>query len=134
MTLEYRLSKRRPPGLAQALPCAPARVARLMALALRLEGLVQQGVARDYADLARLGRVSRPRITQILNLRRLAPDLQERLLFTSVTAERGEPLRERDLRPLVRLVDFEQQRAAFAALWARRATPPGAALPQSAIR
>jgi hypothetical protein len=33
------------------------------------------------ADLARLGHVSRARITQIMNLRLLAPDLQEDLLF-----------------------------------------------------
>ncbi len=49
------------------------RITKLMALAIRLEGLMQEGVAKDYADLARLGGVSRSRITQILNLRNLAP-------------------------------------------------------------
>ena len=56
------------------------RITKLMALAIRLEGLLQEGVAKDYADLARLGGVSRSRITQILNLRNLAPAIQERLL------------------------------------------------------
>ena len=53
------------------------RIARLMALALRFEHLVQSGTVRDYAELARLGQVSRARLTQITNLLHLAPDLQE---------------------------------------------------------
>lgn len=53
------------------------RLARLMALAIKFDGLVRQGVVRDYADLARLGYVSRARITQIMNLLHLAPDIQE---------------------------------------------------------
>ena len=57
------------------------RISRLMALAIHFEGLIQKGVARDYADLARLGGVSRARVTQIMNLLNLAPALQERLLF-----------------------------------------------------
>jgi hypothetical protein len=57
------------------------RVARLMALAIRCEGLVREGTVRDYAELARLGQVTRARMTQIMNLLWLAPDLQERLLF-----------------------------------------------------
>jgi hypothetical protein len=57
------------------------RVARLMALAIKLDGLVRQRVVPDYAALARLGHVSRARITQIMNLLLLAPDIQEQLLF-----------------------------------------------------
>lgn len=37
--------------------------------------------ARDYADLARLGHVTRPRLTQIMELFLLAPDIQEEILF-----------------------------------------------------
>jgi hypothetical protein len=53
------------------------RVARLMALALRFDGLVRTGAIVDYADLARLGHVSRARISQIMNLLQLAPDNPE---------------------------------------------------------
>jgi DNA invertase Pin-like site-specific DNA recombinase len=60
--------------------CIP-RIARLIALAIRYEGLVREGAVRDYAELARLGEVTRARITQIMNLLWLAPDVQERLLF-----------------------------------------------------
>lgn len=54
-----------------------------MALAIHFEGLIRQGVVRDYADLARLGGVTRARITQIMNLLNLAPEIQEVLLATS---------------------------------------------------
>ena len=52
------------------------RISRLMALAVRLEGLVRAGRVKDYAELARLGGVSRARVTQVLNLRNLAPSIQ----------------------------------------------------------
>ncbi len=58
----------RPPG---RIP----RVARLLALALRVEHLVQTAVVPDYATVARLGHISRARLTQILNLSLLAPEI-----------------------------------------------------------
>jgi hypothetical protein len=68
----------------EPLPAPPdpiPRVSRLMALAIHFDGLIRQGVVRDYADLARLGSVSRARITQIMNLLNLPPTEQEKLLF-----------------------------------------------------
>ena len=44
------------------------RVARLMALAIRLEELIASGQVPSYAKLARLAHVSRARISQITNL------------------------------------------------------------------
>ncbi len=61
-------------------PAHPAS-ARLLALAIRFEGLLQDETIRDYAELARLGRVTRARITQIMKLLHLAPDIQEQILF-----------------------------------------------------
>jgi hypothetical protein len=57
------------------------RIARYMALAIHFEDLIRQGIVTDYADLARLGHVTRARVTQIMNLRLLAPDIQSRILF-----------------------------------------------------
>jgi hypothetical protein len=57
-------------------------------LTLRLDKLVRTGAIADYATLARLGHVSRARVSQILSLLLLAPDIQETLLFLSPT-ERG---------------------------------------------
>ena len=58
------------------------RIARLMALAIKFQDMVDRGEVRDYADLARLGYVSRARLTQVMNLVLLAPDIQERLLLS----------------------------------------------------
>ena len=70
------------PGLRVG-PAAPRlpRITRLMALAIKFQDLVDRGEVRDYADLARLGHVTRARITQIMNLLNLAPDIQESILF-----------------------------------------------------
>lgn len=57
------------------------RIARLLALTIKLEELMRQGAVRDYAELARLGHVTRARVTQIMSLCYLAPDIQEAILF-----------------------------------------------------
>lgn len=54
-----------------------------MALALKFEQMIAQSVVTDYGALAALGHVSRARLTQIMNLRNLAPDIQEEILFLS---------------------------------------------------
>jgi hypothetical protein len=68
------------------------RVARLMALALKFEAMVREGVVTDYAELARLGHVTRARLTQIMNLTVLAPDIQEALLFLPLVERGRDPL------------------------------------------
>ena len=78
-----------------------------MALAIKFQAMVERGEVRDYADLARLGYVTRARLTQIMNLLLLAPDLQEQLLFSATTVE------ERRLRNVVKLVEWRGQRKCF---------------------
>ena len=56
------------------------RITRYMALAIYYEGLIREGHITDYAEIATPGHVTRARVTQIMNLRLLAPDLQEQLL------------------------------------------------------
>lgn len=86
------------------------RVSRLMALAIRLERLLVEGVARDYADLARLGGVTRARLTQIMNLTLLAPDIQESLLFLPRTQRGRDPVTEPQLRAIAAIPDWRKQR------------------------
>jgi hypothetical protein len=86
------------------------RVARLMALALRFDGLVRSGAVKDYAALARLGHVTRARISQIMSLLHLAPDLQEALLFLPRTQRGRDPLVLHDVLPLTALTDWRKQR------------------------
>jgi len=82
-----------------------------MALAIRFDGYLREGVVADQADLARLGHVSRARVTQIMNLLHLAPDIQEAVLCLPRVAEGRDPITERDLRPIAAEVDWELQRA-----------------------
>lgn len=86
------------------------RIARLLALAIRFEGLVRDGTIRDYAELARRGRVTRARMTQIIKLLDLAPDIQEQILFLPPV----EGLNERNLRRIVSRIDWNEQRRMFA--------------------
>ena len=85
------------------------RIARLMALAIRLEALVRDETFQNYAELAQLGRITRARMTQIMKLLQLAPDLQEQLLF--LPPLKG--LNERNLRAVVQQLDWSKQRQIF---------------------
>ena len=85
------------------------RVARLMALAIRLDGLVRSGAIKDYTTLARLGQVSTARISQIMNLIHLAPAIQEAILFLPY-AKRGGTVLVADLQQVAALPDWARQR------------------------
>ncbi len=104
---EKALSSRQQPPVAAARTIP--RVARLMALAIRFEGLLREKKIRDYAELARRGRVTRARMTQIMKLLHLAPDLQEQILFLPPITG----LNERNLRRIVRCIDWGEQRRMF---------------------
>ncbi len=86
------------------------RVTRLMALAIKFDGLIRDGVVRDYADLARLGYVTRARMTQVMNLLNLAPDIQEEILFLPPTTAGRDPISERALRRVTVIVRWDRQR------------------------
>jgi hypothetical protein len=91
------------------------RVARLMALAIHFDGLVREGVVADYAELARLGHVTRARITQIMNLLHLAPDIQEALLCLPRTIQGRDPLVLRNLLSIAAVANWKKQRNLWAA-------------------
>lgn len=109
----------------------PGRVptlSRIMALAHRMERLLREGVARDYADLARLGGVTRARLTQIMNLLLLAPDIQEELLFLPRTLGGPHVVTERDMRSIAAVPDWRKQRRLWRELHeARRVADPASA-------
>jgi hypothetical protein len=96
------------------------RIARLLALAHKFEGLLNQGVADDYAGLARLGQVSRARITQIMNLLHLAPDIQEEILFLARMVRGRDPIHLRQLQPISQALDWRRQRVLWRKLTAER--------------
>jgi hypothetical protein len=86
------------------------RVARLLALAWRMDRLVREGGIDDYAALAELGHVSRARISQIMKLLLLAPDIQEAILFLLLTAKGRDLFKLADLQPIAALADWTGQR------------------------
>jgi len=90
------------------------RVTKLMALALRFDNLLQAGIIRSYAELARLGHVTPARVSQILNLVYLAPDIQEALLFLPLTERGRDRIILADLQPIAALADWRQQRRRWA--------------------
>ena len=93
------------------------RVSRLMALAIEFERLVATGVVRDQTALAELGHVTRARVTQIMNLLHLAPDIQEAILYLPRVTEGDDPLAERNLRPVAAEMQWHKQRALWKNLW-----------------
>ena len=119
ITRESHGRRRVAPAKTEPTPVAAGsipRISRLMAVAIRLEGLLLSGEGCDVTELARLGHVTQPRMSQILNLTMLAPDIQEELLFLPrVTA--GKPtIHEKMLRPITAEVDWDRQREMWESL------------------
>lgn len=75
----------------------PARVAVMLALAHKIQDAIDRGVVRDRAEVARRLGLTRARITQLMDLTLLAPDLQEQILLAE-SVDGVEPMSERDLR------------------------------------
>jgi hypothetical protein len=86
------------------------RITRLMALAIKFQEMIDRGEVRDYADLARLGYVTRARITQIMNLLHLAPDIQEQLLDVGSAYQWRGVLCERYTRQVSMVIEWSEQR------------------------
>lgn len=108
-------------GAAQSDESKPAleripRISRYMALAIHFEDLIRQGVVTDYADLARLGHVTRARVTQIMNLRLLAPEIQEELLLCEKKCDDGTPIQLKSLQFIATVFCWRTQRK----LWENR--------------
>jgi hypothetical protein len=96
------------------------RIARLMALALCFDQLIAGGQIANQAQLARLGSVSRARLTQIMNLVLLAPEIQEELLFLSCGSAGRPTIYLCQLQPIAATLDWKQQRRQWNALKGHR--------------
>lgn len=101
--------------VAAPLPRVP-RVSRLVALALHCDELLRAGKIENQSALARLLHVTQPRLTQIMNLTLLAPDIQEALLFVPSAEHGRERIHEKMLRPIVAILDWKTQRAMWTQL------------------
>ena len=92
------------------------RVSKLVALAIRFDELLRDGNVANQSELAHLAHVTQPRMTQIMNLLHLAPDIQDEILHLPPVVEGRDPVTERDLRPIAQLMDWEKQRATWGTL------------------
>ncbi len=99
------------------------RITRYMALAIYYEDLIRQGHVHDYAEIATLGHVTRARVTQIMNLRLLAPSIQELLLFLPRFLGRNNEICLRQLQTIALEPNWRIQTAQYNSL-KRPATPP----------
>lgn len=70
-------------------------------------GLLNEAAAR------RLGGVSRARLTQIMNLLNLAPDIQEEILFLPRVKQERQAISERQIRTVAAIADWRKQRKAW---------------------
>ena len=123
MKIEYTLKLRRRAPAFRTNPARepqerPHRIARILALAHRLDELARSGAVRDHGELARLGHVSPARICQFMTLLHLAPAIQEYLLF--LTAAETIPITEPALRKIAREPRWDRQRAIFKSLLLRK--------------
>lgn len=89
----------------------PPRIARLLALAHKMNAMVRSGEIADYAQMARLGHISPARLTQIMVLLHLAPPIQEYILFLSAADARF--VTELGLRVIAREPRWDRQRKLF---------------------
>jgi hypothetical protein len=115
----HRVQRGHGKGFASAPPPSPApvhrpaRVAFMLALAHKVRQVIDRGQVRDQAEVARRLGFTRARITHLVNLTFLAPDLQERVLELQAS-DGEEPLSERDLRKIARVRRWQDQRSAWA--------------------
>lgn len=85
------------------------RISKLMALAIHFQQMLRDGHVEDMATLARYGQVTRARMTQIMNLLLLAPDIQEKLLNLPQTTSGRDTVILRELQPIALEPDWTVQ-------------------------
>ena len=88
-------------------PKPVSRAARQLALAHHIEQQVEGGTLADYAAAARSLGLTRARLTQVMNLLLLAPEVQNGILLGHLKGG------ERSLRRLSPITEWERQVKAF---------------------
>ena len=103
--------------LDEAYPLASGRLPRItqvLALAIRFDEMIGKGEAKDYADVARLTALCRERISQIMRLNNLAPDIQVEVLYLPPTPTGKYPISETALRRVASPLVWSDQRREWA--------------------
>jgi hypothetical protein len=114
-----KFSLKRPLDAAQPIERAPLlsgrqpRITQALALAISFEETITTGAAKDYADVARLACLCRERVSQIVRLTFLAPDIQVEVLSRLHTPAGRYPISETALRKVASLLSWAEQREAW---------------------
>lgn len=93
----------------------PARVAIMLAFAHRARAMLDEGRVASQVEVAQRLGITPARLSQLLDLTWLAPEIQERLLLMEAVDNR-QPLLERSLRTVIRFCRWSDQRPAFEAV------------------
>ena len=86
------------------------RIVQVVALAIHFQDMLDRGEIRNHADLARLGCISRERISQVMMLAWLAPDIQQQVLGLPKTPGGRFSVSETALRTIARIASWAEQR------------------------
>jgi hypothetical protein len=86
-----------------------------MALAIKLDGLIRSGEVASQRELAAVARVTPARVTQIMNLLHLTPQIQEHLLLMPPITRGHDPITERELRHIAAVSCWKTQQV----LWSQ---------------
>ena len=115
--LEFKSGKRTAKTIVEAgtqheqpTPGRLPRITKIMALAIRLDHLIKSCQVTDQAELARVGHVSRARLTQIMDLNLLAPDIQEEILLSRDNSKNLSLVMESCVRNIARIPSWSVQR------------------------
>jgi hypothetical protein len=95
-----------PPSTNGRLP----QLTRVLTLAIHFEAMIQRGDARDFADVARQSCLCRERVSQIMRLLYLAPDIQMELLYFPPIPSGRFPISETAVRRVANLLSWADQR------------------------
>lgn len=106
-----RVVRSDPPAIPARIPKTP-RVVELLRKAIEWQALLESGKIANQAEIAHQEGITRARVTQVLGLLRLAPEIQEKILTPAGTFQRR-PVTERMLRPIGSIADQRDQLREF---------------------
>ena len=102
-----------------------------MALAIQCDRLIGYGVIKNQSELAHYAQVTTARMTHIMWLTNLAPEIQEAILFLPRVESGPDTVKEIEVRRIARVMDWGVQRESgsiFANLSRRRRFPQASAV------
>jgi hypothetical protein len=111
--IQFRLRGRTHAAVEEVREGRLPKLTQALALAIHFENMVQTGEASNYAEVARMNCMSRERVSQIVRLIYLAPDIQTEALYLPPTTTGRYPISEVAARTVANILCWKEQRAAW---------------------